>query len=156
MKWFINCQSMEQLKKEYKRLVMLHHPDVGGDNAIMAEINGEYEKEFERLQKISSNKAEQNEGINEYRDIILKLLKLSGITIEICGAWLWLSGNTKPHKDTLKLLKCMWAPKKTMWYWRPEEAACHRSRGRGQDMDAIRAKYGSHILHAPDPEKLPA
>jgi hypothetical protein len=155
MNFFAGCESLEQLKKRYKELILKHHPDVGGDNATMARINGEYETEFKRLQKVSKNKAEQNEGINEYREIIVKLLKLSGITIEICGAWLWVSGNTKPHKEVFKALKCMWSPKKTMWYWRPEEAACH-SRGRGQDMATIRAKYGSHILHAPDPEKLPA
>jgi hypothetical protein len=154
MNWFANCNNLEELKRTYKDLVMKHHPDRGGDNATMAQINAQYDKEFERLQKMTNNKTEQAEKVHEYRDLINKLLNLNGIIIEICGAWLWISGNTKPHKDTLKELKCMWSPKKVMWYWRPENAACRWSRGHGQDMDTIRAKYGSTVLKAQDPNKI--
>lgn len=155
MKWFASCKNMEELKKLYKELVLKNHPDRGGDNATMAQINAEYDKVFVEMQKVSTNKTEQNEKVNEYRDIINQLLNLSGIQIEICGAWLWISGNTKPHKETFKKLKCMWSSKKAMWYWRPEEASC-RHRGRGQDMEQIRAKYGSTVLVAKDPSKLTA
>jgi len=31
MTYFQNIQSLADLKKEYRRLAMLHHPDKGGD-----------------------------------------------------------------------------------------------------------------------------
>ena len=46
MKYFTNCTTLEALKKEYRRLCMLHHPDRGGDTATMAAINDEYDAVF--------------------------------------------------------------------------------------------------------------
>lgn len=43
MKWFNNPQTLEDLKQQYKRLAMAHHPDRGGNTKDMQEINGEYE-----------------------------------------------------------------------------------------------------------------
>ena len=33
MKYFTSCTTLEALKKEYRRLCMIHHPDRGGDAA---------------------------------------------------------------------------------------------------------------------------
>lgn len=41
MKWFSNPQTLEQLKKQYKKLAIQHHPDVGGSVTNMQEINAE-------------------------------------------------------------------------------------------------------------------
>lgn len=43
MKWFDDPQSIEQLKKQYRQLAKKYHPDMGGSNAIMQEINAEYQ-----------------------------------------------------------------------------------------------------------------
>lgn len=153
MKWFLKCETLEQLKKTYKELILKYHPDRGGDNATMAEINNEYEKMFKTLQEKSTNKTEKVENVNEYRDLIQQLLNLIGIEIEICGAWLWISGNTRPHKEFLKILGCFWAPKKQLWYWRPEEARCFNNK-HTKSMEEIRSKYGSSVLKGKEQEKL--
>ena len=46
MKYFTNCNTLDELKKEYRRLVMIHHPDNGGDAATMQAINGMYAESF--------------------------------------------------------------------------------------------------------------
>ena len=46
MKYFTNCTTLDELKKEFRRLCMKHHPDRGGDTATMAAINAEYEALF--------------------------------------------------------------------------------------------------------------
>ena len=38
---------MAELKKEYRRLALQHHPDKGGDTAIMQQVNIEFERLFE-------------------------------------------------------------------------------------------------------------
>ena len=39
-----------------------------------------------------------------------------GIEIEVCGSWVWVSGDTKPHKERLKALGFCWHSKKHCWY----------------------------------------
>ena len=44
IKYFYNCHTLEEVKRKYKELAMLHHPDRGGNTATMQEINLEYEE----------------------------------------------------------------------------------------------------------------
>ena len=46
MKYFTNCTTLDELKKEFRRLAMLHHPDHGGDVDTMKAINAEYDAVF--------------------------------------------------------------------------------------------------------------
>lgn len=43
MKWFNNPETLEDLKKQYKKLAFQNHPDRGGKTSDMQEINAEYE-----------------------------------------------------------------------------------------------------------------
>lgn len=47
MTYFQNIRSLADLKKEYRRLALQHHPDKGGDTAIMQQVNIEFEKLFD-------------------------------------------------------------------------------------------------------------
>ena len=58
---------------------------------------------------------ETEETVNEYRDIINKIIFFQGCTIEIIGNWIWISGDTKNYKEALKELKFRWAPNKKAW-----------------------------------------
>ena len=58
MKYFTNCTTLEALKKEYRSLCMLHHPDRGGDTATMAAINEEYDAVFPALKLAYNRTAE--------------------------------------------------------------------------------------------------
>ena len=46
MKYFTTCTTLDELKKEYRRLAMANHPDRGGDEATMKAINAEYASRF--------------------------------------------------------------------------------------------------------------
>ena len=56
MKYFNNINTLDELKKEYRRLAMIHHPDRGGDEETMKLINNEYDKMFPVL-KLKHNQA---------------------------------------------------------------------------------------------------
>ena len=45
-KYFENITTINDLKKEYRRLIKANHPDNGGDTWVMAAINNEYEEVF--------------------------------------------------------------------------------------------------------------
>ena len=47
MTYFQNIRSLADLKKKYRRLALEHHPDKGGDTAIMQQVNTEFEKLYD-------------------------------------------------------------------------------------------------------------
>lgn len=149
MKYFTSCQTLEELKAEYKRLVKKYHPDCGGDTETMKEINNEYEKAFEVLKdkhnKTADAAHQTTETPFEFIEIVDKLMKMQGLDIELCGSWLWISGDTYSNKDGLKAAGCKWSNNKKKWYWRHEEDA-RPHRGKSFTMDQIRNKYGSQYL----------
>lgn len=147
--FFKNCTTLDQLKAEYRRLAKKHHPDVGGDTETMKEINRQYEAAFDRMNRRTAadgtSKQHTGETAADFIRVIDALIRLKGITVELCGSWLWISGDTRPVKDQLKEAGCRWASKKSMWYWRPaDQAPVHRHRV--ASMDHIRSKYGSRII----------
>lgn len=156
MKYFINIKTLDELKREYRRLSKLHHPDCGGDEEIMKVINNEHDELFEVLKAQQNARADADptgktrrttETAAEFRQIIDLLLRLDGLTVELCGSWLWISGDTKPHKEALKAAGRRWSASKKMWYWRHPEEGYTRSRGKSS-MNQIRSKYGSQTFQA--------
>ena len=157
MTYFKNINSIEDLKKLYRKLCQKNHPDNGGNVEKMAKINNEYAERFNELKKAHNEKAAAdesgntrpiNECPNEFIEIISHLVRLKGLNVELCGSWIWISGETKEHKEELKAIKCRWASKKKMWYWRSEKDAV-RSKG-AKSMEYIRSKYGSETYSTSD------
>lgn len=151
MKYFTTCTTLEALKKEYRRLCMIHHPDRGGDAATMAAINNEYDEAFHRLQHqhrtteaSDSTTAEAEEVPEEFRAVISRLVVLAGIDVEICGSWIWVTGATYPNREALKAAGCRYSKNKVAWYWHP---AGEHSRSRKQlSLDEIRQLHGSEKI----------
>jgi len=143
-------RTLEELKKEYRRLAVLHHPDNGGDEEIMKAVNTEYDGLFPKLKDVHQNKdgetytAKQasNETAEQFKELINELMRMDEIEIEIIGCFVWVTGNTKPYKDKLKELKFQWHSKKTAWYLKPEDY--HRRSRREYGLDEIRRMYGTN------------
>lgn len=162
--FFDSCKNLNELKAEYKCLALKHHPDMGGDLRTMQAINAEYDKTFAVLKELQNFEAEQpesstkatTEAPEEFRTVVDALLKIAGIEVELCGAWLWISGDTYQNREALKACSCLWSRSKQRWYWRHAEDDCKWSRGK-TSMSEIRHKYGSEWLERSDErQKLPA
>ena len=143
--YFANIKTIDELKKAYRKLAFIHHPDRGGSTHIMKIINLEYDNVFKNLNIVNEQGEEQFNLNDGFREVINKIINLEGLEIEICGKWIWVSGNTKEYKDTLKESGFFWASKKKMWYWRSEEAKVKYSLGI-TDMNYIRNMYGSETI----------
>jgi hypothetical protein len=142
-KYFINCLTIEELKKEYKKLAFANHPDLGGDIKIMQEINFQYDLALVNLQ------AQTSKGIfdDEFKNIVNNIINLSNINIEVIGSWLWVSGDTKTVRAELKAAGLWYASKKVMWFWHTPEDKCRTSRG-SIPIEDIRSKYGSTLINS--------
>lgn len=147
-----HCKSIEELKKEYFRLALKNHPDKGGDAEVMKALNNEYEEMQKLLKDVHFNaktdevyesKEKTSEVPQDFINIVNELFKM-GLDVELCGRWLWISGDTKSHKDELKALGCRWCSKKKLWSWHyPEDSKKGR---KSMAMNDIRNIYGSQIL----------
>jgi hypothetical protein len=51
MSFFMDVLTIEELKSAYRRLVMSYHPDRGGSNEIMKQLNYEYAYRLRKLGK---------------------------------------------------------------------------------------------------------
>lgn len=153
--YFQDINSKEELRKEYKRLSKLLHPDLGGTEEKFKEMLNEYQEKT----KHSSSGA--SDGTNESKfnfDSMTEDLKkafmasaaMEGVEVEIIGTWIWLSGNTIVYKTTLKEVGYRWASKKKMWYFGETS-----TKGRGKtSIEDIRKKYGSEIVNKKNIKKI--
>ena len=146
MKYLNGISTLAELKATYRKLALKFHPDCGGSEKEMVELNNEYDELFEILKNSYNKEAGENRQTNEmsedYRTIIEAIINLKGIEIEICGNWIWVSGDTKEHKATFKELNFKWASKKKMWFWRADEYKSYNRKT--SSMNDIRTKYGSN------------
>jgi curved DNA-binding protein CbpA len=158
--YFNSPQTLEDLKRQYRELSLKHHPDKGGDTATMQAINAEYEQLFRRLKdvhraadgEVYTASKPSDETAEQFIHVIDVLMKLDGVIIEICGRFVWLSGNTKIYKDVIKDLGFRWSTNKTAWYLAPRG---YRRRSRHDwTMADIRARFGSEAMMSAGSTKI--
>jgi len=157
MKYFNKCKTAEELKKEYKEMAKKLHPDNGGNTSEFQEMQADFSSMWEQLKDIHMNASgeaytkETTETAGEYMDIIEILIHLDGVQTVICGKWIWCSGNTRQHKDTLKRIGFKWARHKEAWYF--HSGPYHRRHNREYSLDDIRDMYGSKAFRKKEQEQ---
>lgn len=157
LKWFTEekVDDVNKLRTEYKKLLVKWHPDNNKRDTteVMQEINQEYGFLFEKLRMAYSKTthAKDNDFVKQHYDwkkdenlrkILWKLSTLEGITIEVCGIWIWVSGDTTKYKHELSSWGLRWAQKKKMWYVHFDDTYYKRSH-KTFTMEQIRENYGS-------------
>ena len=140
--------TLNDIKQVYRKLASANHPDKGGNTEMMQLINtafAELCKYFETNQTLDINQ-DDNESAQSFDFSFLDTLKtLHGVIIEVCGYWVWLSGNTYPHKETISNLGFKYSGAKKSWYWSPTINISNYRRG-SKSMKQIRKDYGSQII----------
>ena len=151
-------ETLEEAKSLYRKLARQYHPDFGGDEETMKALNAEYaqftadfartnarrrQTEAHKEGRKSAADFHDLDGLNEEikQTIEAILNNCPGVELEIMGLWLWATGNTKPHKETLKANGFKWAPKKEGQPW---FKAFVPSRNREKrTLDEIREMHGT-------------
>lgn len=133
-------------------MVIKHHPDNGGMEETIKEINAEYDIFFKRLKSDFEHKDSYQNATDkqkqqydwqkdkQIRDIVMQLSSFKGITVEIIGVWIWVS-NCYGYRKELKELGFHWARQKQMWYIHFDDY--HKFSSKPTSMSYIRAKYGA-------------
>lgn len=162
MAYFTNCKTAEEIKKSYRSWAVKLHPDNGGSEEAFKEMQAEFTKCFDRVKNIHTNKDGQQyektgenastETAEEFMYIINILISMEGLNVELCGCWVWVSGETKQYKDQLKELGCKWSANKQMWYYQRDGK--RRYHKKAWTIDEIRGVYGSEKFRAARRDRL--
>lgn len=158
LKWFkgVSFQTpMEDIKKSYLKLAKANHPDMGGKLEDMQSINAEFD--FLKLHNFNVKRSntgdvytdereERADNVTDnFKEIVEVLINLDGILIEVVGSWMWVTGDTFPHKDAIKSAGGRWQRKKRAWYFAPEGFK-PRHRATNESLDEVKARYGSATI----------
>lgn len=156
-----NAINPDQLRKIFRDLAFVCHPDCGGTNEGMRVLIEQYERilrAFSGQSFMRKNRAgEYYEKKYEYnsdleRDIAEKLQVFvstfpADVEIEVRGTWVYLFGNTKPHAARLgkKGFGMRWKAQDLEWQWHSEfEPKFKTFAGyKSQTKEQIRARYGA-------------
>lgn len=154
-----SAQTLNELKQLYRAFALQFHPDHGGNEEAMKQINILFQRLFEVLKTRQNTEAKQQRDRGNYRgnhettetpeefiEIVEKLNRIPEIVVELCGSWLWISGETMKNREALKACGCRWSHPKKLWYWRHDEDICCKRTGKDVDIEEIRAKYGSQRM----------
>lgn len=151
MKWFKDVKSLDELRKLYRKLVIRYHPDNGGSENIIKEVNAEYDILFKGLKNEFEHKDTYRDATDKQRqqydwkkdrlirEKVMQLARFEGIKVEIIGVWIWVS-NCYAYRKELKELGFHWARQKQMWYLHFDDF--HKFSSKPASMNYIREKYG--------------
>ena len=158
--FFENCADVDAARKRYYKLAQVYHSDTGaGDDDTMRIINDQFSAYVGRsaaadtipalpagviaLPEHCETPAAVGEAA-EYMTVIAALVSIPDIMVEIVGSWVWVSGDTKAHKDEIKAARLHFSGQRREWYWHPvdETKPARRFRASKLSMDEIRDKYG--------------
>ncbi len=133
----------------YRRAAMKYHPDRNPAGLVMMKaVNAARDALSEFRGNLNHNETAACYG-GDLNDAIKHLLHSVGLNLEICGAWLWVTGETKAHKDVIKAFESetgnrfRWHSKKLAWYFAPNDFKGRRRFRGTTSMDDIRETYGS-------------
>jgi len=162
--WFAGCHTVAEVKKRYHKLAFAHHPDINhypGATEDMQEINAAYHAALKGMDQQTTTGADKRQHTYHYNADIeqaiidkinaLLALRMTRVEIELIGTWVWINGDTKPHKEDLKALKCSWHSKRHCWYWHNGKRRRRSYSKKG--FSHLRNLYGSKIF---DGEEQPA
>jgi len=160
MNYFAGCTTPAEIKARYRELALQWHPDRPHNHGqkskaeeVMKAINAAYHAALKGADGHTEAGTDGREHTYRYNEaheeaaaeIISQLLALQmeGVDIALIGAWVWVSGNTRPYKDELGKngLKLNWHRQREAWYWKPE--GWYSRPNKNADLEELASKYGA-------------
>ena len=144
MKYFKDCTTVEAVKKAFRKLAMTHHPDRGGSVETMKEINSQYQAALKSLDGQQDGKFTYHYNQEKESNIADKIqevlgLHLPNVEVMLIGTWIWVNGDTKPHKESLKNIKFKWHAKRQCWFYSEDKKTRYNNK---TSLEGLASKYG--------------
>lgn len=167
-KYFKDVNTLEELRRQYRDLLKKYHPDnANGSTQVTQEVNAEYDQLFKVLKDRHESKTADSKENNaktdfnnmkydftedqKLREVLQQIITFEGITIEVCGSWIWAFDSYNYRKE-LKDFGFKYASKKKAWYWHSE--TFRKKSHKTLSMDDIRNYYGSTEVETDGTKRL--
>jgi curved DNA-binding protein CbpA len=150
--WFKGLTTPDEIKRHYRKLAFEFHPDRGGETEVMQEINNAYHEVLSALDNKEFNDRTYRYNYDTEEALIEKInlvIRLEGVEVEICGVWVWVTGDTYPHREYLKECEFKYARKKKAWYFHNMRYYKKHSK-EDWSMNDIRRTWGSRKVEEDD------
>ena len=114
---FVNAETIGDLRKAYLEATLKYNTP-----KILEKVNAMYIDKFDAVKSMRrSTKGKVYEKPTEeicsfFLNAVNTLKGIEGIEFAMDGDWLWVTGDTKPVKDTLKSAGCFYSAKRKAWY----------------------------------------
>ena len=137
----------EIVRAAYLAACKRYHPDLNPAGSEMMKLVNEARDSLKEAKYPleQSNESDPYDYGAEICEALNKIIHLLNIKIEICGSWVWVSGNTKEHWLLFKEAGFRFSGPKKMVYFRPEDQNRKYRKG-SMTMEEIREKYGAQNI----------
>ena len=152
MKYFNECQTLDEAKNLFKRLCFKLHPDTSGYNsqADFVQMNAEFKKVADVLKFRTGKEEDRNFNAGKFYDMVKKFDGLEDIKINFIGSFIWLE-DVKPgamyqQREAIKGIHfegynfARWAGKKKSWYYSPQDYKQNSSAKKS--IEELKSTYG--------------
>ena len=159
-KYFSPEMKIEELRKQFWKLCLQLHPDKGGDPAEFRAMKDEYDIVVGILAAGEAGRAEKENrrpwytaaGERGLREAMAVFMNIPGVVVEICGCWLWITGETYNARQRLYEAGAKYSKQKKCWYW-AHDMQRGKVRGKYNNMRKIRERFGSAVYRSNAEEK---
>lgn len=105
MRWFEDMVDLKQLRQRWVQLAKQYHPDVGGDESIMKEINIEFDEAVQWLQDDMLNQ-QSTPRFQDIDTILEELLQVAELR-QYNPGWVAYTAlkSAQSYQDCLKIAK---------------------------------------------------
>lgn len=168
--YFKNCETVAEVKAEYKRLMFQVHPDLHDAsefdrwNAEAQKLNAAYHAALEAqhgtVYRGTDNEdhtyyynRETEEAVAEKVQELIKARLSNHIDIFIIGTWVWVAGTRREDledRGKLKEAKLRWHSKRQKWYWHDGGYSTYNPNASFEDLKAI---HGSRKVNREEQEE---
>lgn len=138
--------TQKEIKKAYKSAMILNHPDKQNGCTVKAQFINEAYAILSKLENVTYQEDDSSANLNSRLSNALNFAQsLNDVTIELCGSWLWVSGETYHHREQFMEHGFLYSRGKKSWYFNGEMNKKYKKRG-SYSMDKIRQEHGSEII----------
>ena len=147
-RWFADCRTIEKARKTWKDLMVLHHPDHGGNvetaqttNAQFDEyLTGAIDEGFDAYAEAKGQRPAWN--IGPFADALHAACRLN-CRVEVIGYWVY-AFDSFAIRETLKSGGFWFSAKHKAWVFSGGKKRSIRSR---YSTDDVRTMHGSTVYH---------
>lgn len=142
-------ETITELTKRYKKLLIQHHPDHGGTCEGFIELQESFkiaaaQASYTKIVYDDGIKKEVQEKLTPITlaklNALLDCLFSKDIHIEVIGCWIWVTGATKESKEWFKDNGFRFAVKKSAWFYTEKPKVKYRSK---KSIGELRIMWGT-------------